>query len=167
MRRLLTILIWAAAAALVAFVGFAAYVRLAPVPDGQDPLAAQALASPNWALAASDGIETAAEATHRLAVFAAPPDKVLDAVARVALAEDRTEQVGAGESPLRRDFVQRSALMGYPDLISAQAAPLPPGADGAPRTGLAIFSRSVYGYSDMGVNAARLDRWIAALNDAL
>jgi uncharacterized protein (DUF1499 family) len=26
-----------------------------------------------------------------------------------------------------------------------------------------IFSRARFGYSDMGVNAARVDRWIAAL----
>jgi len=53
-------------------------------------------------------------------------------------------------------YVVRSTLMGYPDAISVRLT-----AEGD-ATRLEIFSRSRFGYSDMGVNAARADRWIAA-----
>ena len=47
--------------------------------------------------------------------------------------------------------------MGFPDAISIRLMP-----EGA-GTKLEIFSRSRYGYSDLGVNAARVAAWIAAL----
>ena len=53
-------------------------------------------------------------------------------------------------------YVVRSRIMGFPDAVSIRLVPL---ADG---TRVEVFSRSRYGYSDMGVNAARVARWIAA-----
>lgn len=55
-------------------------------------------------------------------------------------------------------YVVRSALMGYPDAISVRLT-----AEGEGSTRLEIFSRSRFGYSDMGVNAARVARWIEAV----
>jgi uncharacterized protein (DUF1499 family) len=52
-------------------------------------------------------------------------------------------------------YVVRSRIMGFPDAVSIRLVPL---ADG---TRVEVFSRSRYGYSDMGVNAARVARWIA------
>jgi len=59
---------------------------------------------------------------------------------------------------LRFDLVQRSALFRFPDTVSIEVIPL-----GDSRSTLAIYSRSTYGYSDLGVNRKRIERWLARL----
>jgi hypothetical protein len=56
------------------------------------------------------------------------------------------------------DYVQRTPRMRYPDLITVRFQAV----DETSST-LAIYSRSVYGRSDMGVNKARIDAWLSAL----
>lgn len=52
-------------------------------------------------------------------------------------------------------FMERSPLMGFPDLITVQFLPA-----GERQSAVAIYSRSLYGYSDLGVNRARIERWL-------
>ncbi|MGB3764761.1 MAG: DUF1499 domain-containing protein, partial [Ornithinimicrobium sp.] len=59
-------------------------------------------------------------------------------------------------------YVQRSALMGYPDYVSVRFV----GVD-AEHSTLAIFSRARYGSSDMGVNEKRVRRWMQETQSAL
>ncbi|MGB0697291.1 MAG: DUF1499 domain-containing protein [Rhodospirillaceae bacterium] len=63
-----------------------------------------------------------------------------------------------GLGGLKTILVQRTKLIGFPDIIDVEAVAL---ADG--RSSLMAFSRSIYGYSDLGVNQARLQRWMALL----
>jgi uncharacterized protein (DUF1499 family) len=56
------------------------------------------------------------------------------------------------------DYVQRSRLLRFPDLITVRFVPI----DDTHAT-LAIYSRSVYGKGDMGVNRARVEDWLAKL----
>ncbi|MDX2223853.1 MAG: DUF1499 domain-containing protein [Rhodospirillaceae bacterium] len=72
--------------------------------------------------------------------------------------EPRLEKVWESADGLALQFVQRSALMRWPDIVSVKLIDL-----GGGRSTLAIYSRSVYGYSDLGVNKARVQRWLAAL----
>ena len=58
-------------------------------------------------------------------------------------------------------WVERSALMNYPDIIAAEVRAAPEGA------ALLLYSRSLFGWSDLGVNKARAERWLAALDAAL
>jgi Protein of unknown function (DUF1499) len=60
------------------------------------------------------------------------------------------------------NYVQRTARMRYPDVISVQFFPV---ADGG--TTLAIYSRSTYGYSDRGVNKARVQAWLKAITQQI
>lgn len=83
-----------------------------------------------------------------------PPANWLGRVRDVALSEPRTELVAGSPDDGRMTFVQRSGVFAFPDYITVQA-------DGADR---AIWSRSRYGQSDLGVNAKRVERWMAALN---
>ena len=53
------------------------------------------------------------------------------------------------------DFVVRSALFGFPDLVSVKFLDLKGG-----KATLALYSRSVYGRSDLGVNRARSLAWL-------
>ena len=55
-------------------------------------------------------------------------------------------------------YVQRSALVfGFPDYISGQSS-----VEASDGGSLAVWSRSGYGYSDLGVNRARVERWLIA-----
>ena len=58
-------------------------------------------------------------------------------------------------------YVYRSRLMGFPDALSLTLDPTDEGG-----TRVQIFSRSRFGYSDLGVNAARVADWVAALQEA-
>ncbi|WP_340301854.1 DUF1499 domain-containing protein [Roseobacter sp. HKCCD7870] len=58
-------------------------------------------------------------------------------------------------------YVYRSRLMGFPDALSLTLDPTDEGG-----TRVQIFSRSRFGYSDLGVNAARVADWVAALQAA-
>jgi uncharacterized protein (DUF1499 family) len=51
--------------------------------------------------------------------------------------------------------------MNYPDIVVAEAAQVAGG------TGLWLYSRSLIGWSDMGVNRARVMTWLEALEVAL
>jgi hypothetical protein len=58
-------------------------------------------------------------------------------------------------------YVYRSRLMGFPDALSLTLDPTDEGG-----TRVQIFSRSRFGYGDLGVNAARVADWVAALQAA-
>jgi len=58
-------------------------------------------------------------------------------------------------------YVYRSRLMGFPDALSLT---LDPTDEGGAR--VQIFSWSRFGYGDLGVNAARVADWVAALQAA-
>ncbi len=58
-------------------------------------------------------------------------------------------------------WVARTRWMNYPDLINAQVVEMPGGA------GLFLYSRSLVGYSDLGVNKARVEAWRGAFERAI
>ncbi len=66
----------------------------------------------------------------------------------------------------RRDYVVRSPLFNFPDLVSVEALSAPSAA-GQPNGGLVLWSRSVYGHSDLGANRRRLLAWLRALDARL
>lgn len=114
--------------------------------------------SPNDALIHPPGAGAAADA--EAPVFNMSAARLADALRAVALAEPRTlELPGAGGGRLR--FVQRSFLMRYPDVIDVLVIARDDGT-----STLALYSRSAVGHSDLGVNRARLERWLAALKRA-
>jgi uncharacterized protein (DUF1499 family) len=60
------------------------------------------------------------------------------------------------------DYIQRTSRMRYPDQISVQFFE-----QGNNQSTIAIYSRSIYGYSDKGVNKARVTAWLTRLDEAL
>jgi len=54
---------------------------------------------------------------------------------------------------------QKSALFRFADDIDVQAIPV----DGG-KSALAIYSRSRVGYSDLGVNRKRIERWLSQIS---
>lgn len=134
---------------LLAALVFAAFVRLAPT----DPA--------RWhvSLAASPrSIKPNDAASYPGAPeLALPPAALAQRIADIALAEPRTVLIAGSVAAGHMTFVQRSALWGFPDFITVEVLPAPGG------SALRLWSRSRFGYSDMGVNAARRDRWLAQI----
>lgn len=114
-------------------------------------------ATPNTALAAPAGFVPEPDVvTH---AYAVPAAQLYAAIRAVALAQERTFLLTAYDEQLQAHFVARSALFGFPDLVAVQAM-----ADGEGRSTLVVWSRSVYGHSDLGVNRKRVLAWLAALD---
>ncbi len=116
--------------------------------------------SPNHALAAPAGFSPAPDLVTP--AYAVPAATLLATVDAVALAQPRVFALPSdARTPWRRDYVARSALLNFPDLVAVEVLP----GDGA--AGLVLWSRSVYGRSDLGVNRRRLAEWLAALDARL
>lgn len=80
-------------------------------------------------------------------------------VTEVAAAEPGTEVVGSAEG-LQDQYVVRTPLMRFPDTVSVEIIGL-----GPERSTLALYSRSQIGYSDWGVNRARIERWLKRIGE--
>lgn len=131
----------------VAVVIFGAYVRLAPSDPAQwhtDPAAG----------AAGDNAHVAR------AVLPMPPAEALAALDAVAMAEPRTSRLAGSVDEGRITYVSRSRIWGFPDYTTVAAIP----GDGG--TTLVLHARARFGRSDLGVNAARIGRWLASLPGA-
>lgn len=94
-------------------------------------------------------------------VYPLAPDALLARLKAVALAEPDTKELPGAPGKSAARFVQYTQLMRYPDTIDVAVIPV-----GADRSTLALYSRSLVGRKDFGVNRARLTRWLAALDRA-
>jgi uncharacterized protein (DUF1499 family) len=87
-----------------------------------------------------------------------PPDRVFAAIKLVAAAAPRTFSAVEYGDRHQIHYVVRSSMWNFPDLVTVSVG----GPDSGPST-LVIYSRSVYGHSDLGANRARVAAWLAAL----
>ncbi|MGB3406146.1 MAG: DUF1499 domain-containing protein [Jannaschia sp.] len=127
-------------------VAAAVYVRLAPMdPDvwNVNPETTGRTGKPNDYLVGPGGDREAIETDVAPAELQRRLDDLL-------LAMPRTERLAEMPQEGLWTYVQRSAIMGFPDAITLRITP-----DGA-GSRLVIWSRSRYGQSDLGVNAARV-----------
>jgi hypothetical protein len=138
-------LVWTLAIVALSAVALALWIRLAPTDPARwhvDPARTPDPATPNFA---------------RLdIVIAAPPDRVAARLAARATADGAVRIAGDDG---HATWLSRSRLMGYPDFTSVR---LEPAEDG---TRVIALARARFGRSDMGVNAARLARWQAAMRN--
>lgn len=113
--------------------------------------------TPNDALVCAADHCPNARSDSEAKVYATPPGELLARLRAIALAEPDTRELpGAPENGAR--FVQLTKLMRFPDTIDAAVFPA------GPNSSLAIYSRSLIGRKDFGVNRARIGRWLAALD---
>lgn len=149
--------------ALLAIIAIAAglllYVRLAGHDASVwhvDPLTAPTPQTPNsWRVVpAGTAAPTAGQVS---ALYAAKPADLMAALEKVALAEADTIRLAGGDEGYVT-YVQRTPLVKYPDYVSVRAIDA-----GNGQSTLALLSRSRYGKSDLGVNKARVERWLAGL----
>ena len=96
-------------------------------------------------------------------IFAVPRERLRDAWRAAIAAEPRITEVSAGVAdPHRRIYVQRSAMLRFPDIVTVEFFAL-----GEERSTIAVDSRSRYGRGDLGVNRRRVIRWMALLERAV
>lgn len=134
------------AAALLALM---AYVRLAPSNAARwhvDPLAA-ADPGPRGVLIAPGKYFSTDTATDLLKKF--------DAIALEHLAAKR---LAGSVDDNHVTYVVRTKWFGFPDYVTIKTIPTDSGG-----STLSIVARSRFGRSDLGVNRARLDSWLAAI----
>lgn len=147
--------------ALVASLVFPACARagIGGLPPARyiDPHGITRPATPNTALAAPAGFSPAPDIVTP--VYKVPPATLFADVEKLAAAEPRTYVQGVLTARLQAQYVVRSAAFNFPDLVMAQVLPGPDKTSAR----LVLWSRSVYGRSDFGVNKQRIRAWLATL----
>jgi len=131
---------------LIAYLGFMAWVLLAPTVPG------------DWHI----DLQASGFDPGRGQVFCIMPDNrygpladgALARLDAIALATPRTERLAGSVEEGRITWVTRTRLMGYPDYTTAQVMEGP---------GLCVFGRQRFGQGDWGVNAARIGGWMQEL----
>lgn len=106
-----------------------------------------------------DGFKAEATPDQTSPVFTAAPQALLEAFKALALEQPRVQLVREGAGQV--ELVERSKLFRFPDYITVQAVAVEGG------SALAIYSRAVIGYSDIGVNRKRITAWLEALRARL
>lgn len=139
----------------VAALSGAVWVRVAPSDPARwhvDPRREARPSTPNFhLLRMGDGDAPAP-------IFDMAPQRLADAFHEVATADGATLLAGSPADG-HMTYLTRSRLMGFPDYTSVL---IESAGDGAMLTG---FARARFGHSDMGANRARLEGWIAALEE--
>ena len=154
----MTLFAWLLGLVLPACGAVGAHGLAAPVPLDFAHLAHPA--SPNTALAAPAAFRPRPDIATP--AYPVPAAALFAAVRAVAAAQPRTYPAAVFADRGQADWVVRSAVLNFPDLVTAEVV-----ADGAGASRLILYSRSVYGRSDFGVNRARLTVWLAALAAAI
>jgi uncharacterized protein (DUF1499 family) len=139
--------------------GFAGADGLPP-PQKMDPAQIVRPARPNTALAAPQDFRPAPDIITL--PYKMPPDRLFGLIRDVAAGQPRTFQAALYSDRLQAHYVARSAVFNFPDLIMVQVIHDAP--DGS---ALIVYSRSVYGHSDVGVNRQRVEAWLAALQSKI
>lgn len=124
----------------VAALAIVLWIRLAPSDPARwhvDPLTTPDPATPNFARVDR--------------IVALPPETLAESIARRA--RDEGAVLLAGDA-IHATWIARSRLMRYPDYVSLRLIPEGEG------TRVVAFSRARFGRGDLGVNAARLARWL-------
>lgn len=147
--------------AILALFGVAAvmlYIRYTPTDPAAwhvDPRAATRPDTPNsWLIRPVGGDAAAPE-------FALAAPELAALVDAVIAAQPRTHPIAGSVEAGHITYVTRTPIMGYPDYVSVRVFATATGA------GLAMFSRSRFGHSDLGMNRRRLDDWMARIEAAV
>lgn len=111
--------------------------------------------TPNDALACPPGFCPNAKADFEPPVYAVGAIFLGDALAKVVAEEDRVDFVSRPDGGMALRAVQRSRRMQFPDTVDVVLIALDEN-----RSTLAIYARAKFGSGDVGVNLARIKRWL-------
>ncbi|BAN03997.1 DUF1499 domain-containing protein [Ilumatobacter coccineus] len=122
-----------------------------------DPLTAAKPSTPNSYRVAP--LSAPAGADVEAPVFSVPVGDLAAAFDAVALGDGRVEVLAGSAADGHVTYVQRSALFAFPDYVSVRFLDAEHGG-----STLAVFSRSRFGQSDLGVNKKRVLRWLEGVS---
>lgn len=111
---------------------------------------------PNQFLALPPGFAARQKPDMDSPVFSAPVETVRTAFLAVITAQPRTTP--PREAGGQIETVQRTALLRFPDTVTAMPVDLGDG-----RSSICVFSRSKYGIRDFNVNETRVRQWLDLL----
>jgi uncharacterized protein (DUF1499 family) len=161
---------WLAAALILAGAAGYSVIRFSaddPARWHVDPARVQPGDRSNDFLAAPAGT-TKVPADLESRLYPESPRALLARFDDMAGSQPRVRVVAGDPDSLMITYVQRSRYIGFPDYLTVRAVAFEGevGEDGVRKTmsGLIIYSRSRYGRSDFGVNRARVELWLAALD---
>ncbi len=95
-------------------------------------------------------------------VFDVSVEKLRERWREVLAVQPRVELLAEDEKGQQFNYVQRSARFRFPDLITVRFISV-----SFSQSTLAIYSRSIYGKRDFGVNRERIDAWLKTLLEGL
>lgn len=93
-------------------------------------------------------------------IYAGTPEILAQAFDAYVMAQPLVELVAGSPEEAWMTYVQRTEKLRIPDYVSVKF--LPGELEGT--STISIFSRSRFGYSDMGVNEARVRAWLVGLS---
>lgn len=117
-------------------------------------------ASPNTYLAGPAGFTPTPDLQTRH--FDTSPERLLAVMRDVLSAQPRTSVLATDPGRLRGDYVVRSWVFGFPDVVLVQALPVNDG-----QSALVLYSYSLKGSYDFGVNRNRIRMLLTALDAKL
>jgi Protein of unknown function (DUF1499) len=141
-----------AAFAIIAALGLMTFVRLAPA-DPADWHRAVDLYGWDHGGPWDEVMPMRGAASLRLSPAIGAPADLLARVDAIAINTPRTTRLAGSVTEGRITWETRSLVWGFPDYTTAEARD----------DGLYVFARLRFGIEDFGVNAARLNDWLAHL----
>ncbi len=130
-----------------------------PAPRPLDFARLRLPSSPNAHLAAPPGVT--AERHETVPLLPVPAETAWAVLRRLGDGMERVWKMAEWPELWQAQWVARTRWMNFPDLINGAVAEMPGG------TGLFLYSRSLIGHSDFGVNARRVAAWRASFAAAL
>ncbi|MEE9313188.1 MAG: DUF1499 domain-containing protein [Rhizobiaceae bacterium] len=113
---------------------------------------------PNQALICPEGICNEDSRDRVSPIYLLSVDELRSKFLKALETEQDLTRVDDKTDPLSLRFIQRTAKLRFPDTIRIQFYAL-----GDSRSTIALYSQSQIGSSDLGVNRARLKRWLLRL----
>ncbi len=118
--------------------------------------------TPNQYFLCPRGMRSRASPNDESPVFDVPIDTLRRVWRQVALQQPRVAMVRDDRERNQCEFVQRSRLFRFPDTVTVEFIAIDDG-----HSTFAVYSRSKYGYGDLGVNRRRVCRWVRLVEDAI
>ncbi|NKC30300.1 DUF1499 domain-containing protein [Falsiroseomonas selenitidurans] len=115
--------------------------------------------SPNAHLAAPPGVTN--ERHETIPLLPISPEAAWAALRMAGEGVPRCWKLAEWPDRRQVQWVVRTRFANFPDILAGQVVPLPGG------SGFFLFSRSLIGWSDFGVNRRRVAAWRARLDEAL
>lgn len=113
--------------------------------------------SPNTYLVCPEGVCAGATPDAVSPETQLAPAQLIDRIIAIAEADGANQVERFGVDAV--EMVIRTPVMRWPDRVSVRAYP----ADAGGST-FALYSRSIFGESDLGANRKRVERWLSKLN---